>query len=715
MTLEVGGDGVGVVKFSNPPVNALAIPLLEALKSKFEEACNRDDVKAIVVIGESGKFSGGFDIATLLEVQKTGNISLLGHVSVDIMINTIEAAKKPSVAAIEGLALGGGLELAMSCNARIAAPKAQLGLPELQLGIIPGFGGTQRLPRLVGLSKAIEMMLLSKSVSSEEGKELGLVDAVVPSGELLATARKWALDIAESCKTRVISLQKLDKIEPLGEARKILKMARAQAMKTAPNVPHLLFCLDAIEEGVVSGGYAGSLKEEQCFNDAVMSPTGKALVHIFFAQRATTKVPGITDRGLRPRSVKKVAVVGGGLMGSGIATALVLSNIPVVLKELNESFLEQGLNRIKENLESRVKRGRLSKEMYKKSMSLINGTLDYKDFKDVDLVIEAVIENIPLKQQIFSDLEKYCPPHCILASNTSTVDLNLVAQKTCSQDRVIGAHFFSPAHVMPLLEIVRSDKTAAQAIVDLMNVGKIIKKVPVVVGNCTGFAVNRMFFPYTHSAHMLADLGVDVYRIDQVVTAFGMPMGPFRLADLVGYEVSRSVASEFAMAYPDRSYRSQLINLLMQDKRLGEKSGEGFYLYDAKRKARPDPNFKKFLDESRRLANIMPNGKPLMVTDAEIVERVFFPVINEACRILDEKIAVQASDLDISSVLGFGFPSYRGGVVFWGDTIGAAYVCDKLRKWSETFGSIYKPCSFLEIRAAKGISLEASFDAKSRL
>lgn len=715
MTLEVGGDGVGVVKFANPPVNALAIPLLEALKSKFEEACNRDDVKAIVVIGESGKFSGGFDIATLLEVQKTGNISLLGHVSVDIMINTIEAAKKPSVAAIEGLALGGGLELAMSCNARIAASKAQLALPELQLGIIPGFGGTQRLPRLVGLPKAIEMMLLSKSVSSEEGKELGLVDAVVPSGELLATARKWALDIAEGCKTRVISLQKLDKIEPLGEARKILKMARAQAMKTAPNVPHLLFCLDAIEEGVVSGGYAGSLKEEQCFNDAVMSPTGKALVHIFFAQRATTKVPGITDRGLRPRSVKKVAVVGGGLMGSGIATALVLSNIPVVLKELNEAFLEQGLNRIKENLESRVKRGRLSKETYKKSMSLINGTLDYKDFKDVDLVIEAVIENIPLKQQIFSDLEKYCPPHCILSSNTSTVDLNLVSQKTCSQDRVIGAHFFSPAHVMPLLEIVRSDKTAAQAIVDLMNVGKIIKKVPVVVGNCTGFAVNRMFFPYTHSAHMLADLGVDVYRIDQVITAFGMPMGPFRLADLVGYEVSRSVASEFAMAYPDRCYRSQLINLLMQDKRLGEKSGKGFYLYDAKRKARRDPNFKKFLDESRRLANIMPSGKPLMVTDAEIVERVFFPVINEACRILDEKIAVQASDLDISSVLGFGFPSYRGGVVFWGDTIGAAYVCDKLRKWSETYGSFYTPCCFLEKRAAKGISLEASFDAKSRL
>eukprot|EP00250_Pteridium_aquilinum_P014650 c22116_g1_i1 orf=333-2501(+) len=711
--LEVGGDGVGLITFSNPPVNALAIPILKALKSKFDEACNRSDVKAIVVMGESGKFSGGFDIATLLEAQKTANVSLLGHVSVDIMINTIEAANKPSVAAIEGLALGGGLELAMSCNARIAAPKAQLGLPELQLGIIPGFGGTQRLPRLVGLSKAIEMMLLSKSVSSEEGNILGLVDAVVPSEQLLATARKWALDIAECRKPRIVSLQKLDKIESLGEARKILHLARAQALKTSPNVPHPFLCLDAIEEGVVSGGYAGSLKEEQCFHTLVMSPTGKALVHIFFAQRATTKVPGITDRGLKPRPVKKVAVVGGGLMGSGIATVFVLSNIPVVLKELNETFLQQGLDRIKENLDSRARRGSLTKEKHTKAVSLIKGTLDYNDFKDVDLVIEAVIEDIPLKQQIFFDLERYCPSHCILASNTSTVDLNLVAQKTHSQDRVIGAHFFSPAHVMPLLEIVRSDKSAAQVIVDLMNVGKIIKKVPVVVGNCTGFAINRMFFPYTHSAHMLADLGVDVYRIDRAIMAFGMPMGPFRLADLVGYEVSRSVAAEFAKAYPDRIYRSQLINLLMQDNRLGQKNGKGFYLYDAKRKATPDPGLKRILDESRRLANIMPNGKPMVVSDEEIVERMFFPVVNEACRILDEKIAVQASDLDISSTLGFGFPAYRGGVVFWGDSIGASYVCDKLREWSKIFGSFYKPCPFLEERAKKGISLEAALSYSS--
>ncbi|MCO5567466.1 hypothetical protein L7F22_021157 [Adiantum nelumboides] len=602
-----------------------------------------------------------------------------------------------------------------SCNARIAAPKAQLGLPELQLGIIPGFGGTQRLPRLVGLSKAIEMMLLSKSVTSEEGKALGLVDAVVSSEQLVATARNWALDIAEGSKPRIVSLHKLEKIEPLSDARKIIQVARGQAMQRSPNVPHPLLCLDAIEEGVVCGGYAGSVKEEQCFKAAVMSSTGKALVHIFFAQRATTKVSGVTDHGLKPRPLKKVAIIGGGLMGSGIATAFILSNVPVVLKEVNESFLQQGLDRIKVNLDGRAKKGSLSKEKYNKALSLVKGTLDYKDFKDVDLVIEAVIENIQLKQQIFQDLEKFCPSHCILATNTSTIDLNLVAQKTHSQDRVIGAHFFSPAHVMPLLEIVRSDKTAPQVIVDLIDVGKVIKKVPVVVGNCTGFAINRMFFPYLHSAHMLANLGIDVYRIDKVIAAFGMPMGPFRLADLVGYEVSRSVADEFSKAYPDRTYRSQLISLLLQDNRLGQKNGRGFYLYDRQLKASPDPDFKKFLDESRRRANIMPDGKPIVIRDDEIVERLFFPVVNEACRILDEKIAVKASDLDISSVLGFGFPAYRGGVVFWGDSLGVAYVCDKLREWSKTFGTFYQPCAFLEDRARKGLSLEAAVDANSRL
>eukprot|EP01018_Ginkgo_biloba_P007976 Gb_20830 [translate_table: standard] len=713
VSMDVGADGVAIIKITNPPVNALAEPILTGLKEKYDEAMRRNDVKAIVVTGEGGKFSGGFDINVLQEVQKTGDISLLGKVSIELMINTIEDAKKPSVAAIQGLALGGGLELAMSCHARISTPRAQLGLPELQLGIIPGFGGTQRLPRLVGISKAVEMMLLSKSITSDEGKKLGLIDAIVSPGELMNTARKWALEIVERRRPWVNTLYRTDKLEPLGEAREILKFARDQAKETAPNLPHPQICLDAIEEGIVSGGLAGVVKEEKGFTEVVLSDTAKGLVHFFFSQRATSKVPGVSDLGLKPRQIKRVAVIGGGLMGSGIATALVLGNIPVVLKEVNADFLQQGLNRISANLKSRVKKGSMTQEKFDKTMSLITGVVDYAEFKNVDLVIEAVIEKITLKQEIFSDLERICPPQCVLATNTSTIDLNVIGAKTHSQDRIIGAHFFSPAHVMPLLEIVRTEKTSPQAIVDLMNVGKIIKKVPVVVGNCTGFAVNRMFFPYSQGAHMLANLGVDIYRIDRVITSFGLPMGPFRLQDLVGYGVGLDVGKQFISAFPDRTFKSPLLPLMMENKRAGEKNGKGYYLYDEKRKARPAPEVKQIVEQSIKITNIMPGGKPVSVTDQEILEMIFFPVVNEACRVLDEGIAVQASDLDVSSVLGMGFPAYRGGIIFWADSVGAAHIYSSLKSWSEAFGSFFKPCKFLEERAARRIPLSASTTAKN--
>uniref|UniRef100_A0A0D6R3F0 Uncharacterized protein n=1 Tax=Araucaria cunninghamii TaxID=56994 RepID=A0A0D6R3F0_ARACU len=713
VSMEVGSDGVAVIKLTNPPVNALAIPILAGIKEKYNEAMRRSDVKAIVVTGEGGKFSGGFDISALQDAQKTGDIKRLGRVSVDLMINTIEDASKPSVAAIQGLALGGGLELAMSCHARISTPRAQLGLPELSLGIFPGFGGTQRLPRLVGVQKAVEMMLLSKPITSEEGKKLGLIDALVSPEELMTTARMWALGIVEGRKPWIKSLERTDKLESLGEAREILKFARAQAKKTAPNLPHPQLCLDVIEEGIVSGGFAGVLREEAGFFDIVLSETAKGLVHFFFSQRATSKVPGVTDLGLKPRQIKKVAVIGGGLMGSGIATALVLSNIPVVLKEVNANFLQQGLGRISANLKSRVRKGNMSEEKFKKTMSLITGVVDYAEFKNVDMVIEAVIEKIPLKQEIFSDLERICPPHCVLASNTSTIDLNLIGAKTHAQDRIIGAHFFSPAHVMQLLEIIRTEKTSPQNIVNLMNLGKRIKKVPVVVGNCTGFAVNRMFFPYTQGAHLLANLGIDIFRIDRVITSFGMPMGPFRLSDLVGYEVGIEVGKQFVSAFPDRTFKSPITQLMLENKRAGQKNGKGFYLYDEKRKARPDPAVKEIIEQSIRMTKIMPGGKPVVVTDEEILGMMFFPVVNEACRVLDEGIAVQASDLDVSSVLGFGFPAYRGGIMFWADSVGARHVYSSLKKWYETFGGFFKPCAYLEERAAKGISLSAPVAAKS--
>ncbi|KAL5838345.1 hypothetical protein ACOSQ3_015514 [Xanthoceras sorbifolium] len=713
VTLDVGNDGVAVITICNPPVNALAIPIIAGLKEKFNEATRRQDVKAIVLTGKGRRFSGGFDITVFQKVHETGDVSLMPDVSVDLVVNMIEDCKKPVVAAVEGLALGGGLELTMGCHARIAAPKTQLGLPELTLGVIPGFGGTQRLPRLVGLSKAVEMMLSSKPIMSEEGRKLGLIDAIVTSEELLKVSRQWALDIAARRKPWMRSLHRTDKLGSLSEAREILKTAKQQAKKTAPNMPQHLVCLDVIEEGVIHGGYNGVLKEAKAFKDLVLSDTAKGLVHVFFAQRTTSKVPNVTDVGLKPRAVKKAAVIGGGLMGSGIATALILSNIYVVLKEVNPEYLLKGIKTIEANIRGLVSRGKLTQDKANKALSMLKGVLDYSEFKDVDIVIEAVIESIPLKQTIFSEIEKACPHHCILATNTSTIDLNIVGEKTNSQDRIIGAHFFSPAHVMPLLEIVRTEKTSTQAILDLMTVGRSIKKVPVVVGNCTGFAVNRAFFPYTQGSHLLANLGVDIFRIDRVISSFGLPMGPFQLQDLAGYGVATAVGKEFAKAFPDRTIRSPLVDLLLKSGRNGKNNGKGYYIYEKGSKPKPDPSVLPIIEESRRLSNIMPGGKPISISDKEIVEMILFPVVNESCRVLEEGIAVRASDLDVASVLGMSFPSYRGGILFWADTCGPNHVYTSLKKWSQIHGNFYKPSRFLEERAMKGIPLSAPVSSSS--
>ncbi|CAN6985814.1 unnamed protein product [Brassica rapa subsp. trilocularis] len=716
VTMEVGNDGVAVITISNPPVNSLASPIISGLKEKFQDANQRSDVKAIVLTGNGGRFSGGFDINVFQQVHKTGDISLMPEVSIDLVCNLMEDSRKPLVAAVEGLALGGGLELAMACHARVAAPKAQLGLPELTLGVIPGFGGTQRLPRLVGLAKATDMILLSKSISSEEGQKFGLVDALVPSGDLLSTSRKWALDIAEGRKPFLRSLHRTDKIGSLSEARAILKDTRQLAKKIAPNMPQHHACIDVIEEGIIHGGYSGVLKEAEVFKQLVMSDTAKALVHVFFAQRATSKVPNVTDVGLKPRPMKKVAVIGGGLMGSGIATALLLSNTRVVLKEINPDYLQKGLKSVEANLKSLVSRGKLTQDKAGKALSLLKGVLDYAEFKDVDMVIEAVIENIQLKQKIFKEIEEICPPHCILASNTSTIDLNVIGEKINSKDRIVGAHFFSPAHIMTLLEIVRTENTSAQVILDLMSLGKAIKKVPVVVGNCIGFAVNRTFFPYTQGAHMLVNLGVDLFRVDRVITSFGLPLGPFQLGDLAGHGIGMAVKEIYAKAYGDRMFRSPLTELLIKSGRNGKINGRGYYIYEKGSKPKPDPSVLSVVEESRKLTNIMPGGKPISVTDKEIVEMILFPVVNEACRVLDEGVVIRASDLDVASVLGMSFPSYRGGIIFWADTVGPKYIYERLKRLSETYGGFFKPSRYLEERAMNGMLLsEPKASSRSRM
>ncbi|PKU85919.1 peroxisomal fatty acid beta-oxidation multifunctional protein isoform X2 [Dendrobium catenatum] len=714
VAMEVGSDGVAVITMWNPPVNALAPSIFAGLKEKYVEAMKRNDVNAIVLTGDGGKFSGGFDINVFAEVHKTGDVSILPDDSINLLASTIEDANKPSVAAIHGLALGGGLELAMCCHARISTPDAQLGLPELTLGVIPGFGGTQRLPRLVGLPKAVEMMLLSKSIRAKEGTEYGLVDATTSPENLLIVSRQWALEIAERSKPWISSLKRTDKLTSLSEARKILHSSGKHAKKISPNMPQNQVCLDAIEEGIVFGGYAGLMKEARLFKEIILTTTARSLVHAFFAERATSKVPNVSDVGLKSSHIRKVAVIGGGLMGSGIATALILNGLLVILKEIDSTLLQRGIKTITANLEGLMKKGSLTLDKKNEALTLLKGVLDYSEFKEVDMVIEAVIEKVPLKQSIFNEIENICPRHCILATNTSTIDLNIVGERTKSQDRIVGAHFFSPAHVMPLLEIVRTEKTSPQVILDLMTVGKIIKKVPVVVGNCTGFAVNRTFFPYNQAAQMLLHLGVDLYRIDRVIRNFGMPMGPFQLQDVAGYGVALAVKPIFASSFKGRTFETDLLELMIQSGRNGKANGKGYYLYQSGSKPKPDPSIQTVIDESRKRTLITSGVKPVSVSDQEIVEMIFFPVVNEACRVMDEGVVVRASDIDVASILGMGFPKYRGGLVFWADTIGSSYIYSKLKKLEDAYGRFFTPSKYLEDRAANGLPLSSANSSLSQ-
>jgi len=526
---------------------------------------------------------------------------------------------------------------------------------------------------------------------------------------------------------------------------------------------HPLACIDAVEAGVIRGGEAGIKKEGELFRACVQSETSKSLVHMFFATRSTGTVPGYTDRGLKARKIARVGVLGGGLMGAGIAAACLFNGLEVVLKEVNQQFLDGGLGRVKANVESMAKKKKMPADQVASMLGRLRGTLDYSGFETLDMVIEAVLEDLKLKQQIFADLERVCNPKCILSTNTSTIDITKVAANVGCPDRVIGAHFFSPAHVMQLFEIVRTGSTSPQTVVDTLGFSKQIKKMPVVVGNCTGFAVNRVFFPYTMSACLAVDLGLDPYRIDNIISKrFGMPMvrlsacapagdvslrranvfrlftqGPFRLSDLVGGDIGMHVGANIVESFPDRVYHATLIPSMVQAKRLGEKTGLGFYKYDAKRKAQPDPEgIAPFLAASRakntvraaatcgslcalclpgpsdapaRISSQM--AKPSSMSDDDIIEFIFFPVVNEGCRVIAEGIVSKASDLDVAAILGMGFPPFRGGLIHWADTVGAARIAQRLGEWAKAYGPLFTPCEYLVKCASARVPLSKGMRA----
>lgn len=622
------------------------------------------------------------------------------------------------MAAIRALALGGGLEVALACSARVATPGARLGLPELQLGILPGFGGTQRLPRLVGLQAGLKMILTSAPTTAEKGLKMGLVDAVATSDRLLPDAVALARAMAAGTAPRLATLYRTDRLEPVGEALGVLDFAAAETAKRAPNLTHPLLTIDAIRVGVMRGGREGLKAEGSAFAAAAALPTHAALVHFFFAQRATKRVAGVTDAGLTPRPVKVVAILGGGLMGSGIATACLLAGMRVILKEINDAALQAGVGRVTANLASRVKKGKMAQAAADACLARMAGTTTYAAFKEADMVVEAAIERVDLKQQIFADLEGVCRPDAVLSTNTSTIDIGVVGAKMRDPARVVGNHFFSPAHIMPLLEIVRTDATPAQAVLDTLAFGGAIKKTPVVVKSCTGFAVNRVFFPYTQAAMLLLDLGNDPFAVDKAIQfGFGMPMGPFRLNDLVGSDIGLHVGKNFVDAFADRVYPAKLIVLLNEAGRLGEKSGSGFYRH-ANRRATPDPaGVGPLIKQARDEAGL----PPLVLKSAqEVAEFIFFPVVNEAARVIDEGVVDKPSDLDVATVMAMGFPPYRGGLVHWADHVGAATIAAKLdalaaRFEPHGFAGFFRPCTYLRRCAETGAKLGGGRPAAARM
>ena len=704
-----------MVVVNNPPVNSLHPNVQKGLDACYRELCSDRSVKAVVITGAGRMFMAGADIASLARQQKSrASVAEMKEWidAGDAIFNHLESGPLPTVAAVNGDALGGGCELALACNARVAAQSAAFGLPELSLGIIPGLGGTQRLPRVIGLEKAVQLTLTGKKLKAKEALAAGLADAVVKDEQLLEAAKQMALDIAEGRRKRLMALHRSDRVGSYEDGKGVLEMARVQARKKNRLLPQPFAYLDAVEEGVRNGGEAGLRAEAAAFAQLVGQPTARALVHFFFASRATTKVEGLPAKA-QGKPIKSVAVIGGGTMGAGICIAFLSKGFPVILKEINQKALEAGVGRIVEQMLRVIKSRKLPMGALELMMRGLKAQTTYDGFQQVDLVIEAAVESVPLKQKIFQEVEALISPTCVLSSNTSTIDLEVVGANTHSQHRIIGLHFFSPAHIMPLLEVIRTRHTSADVVMRCLEVSKKLGKTPVVVGNVVGFAANRGFFPYGQAAGLLVDAGLSPYRIDSALEAFGMPMGVFKMTDLSGVDIAIHVSATIRQAYGERTYFSTAVQQLHDQKRLGQKTGKGWYTYGKGGRAQPDAaGISAVLQQARKDAHSPPSLCESSMSDSDVVEMLLFPVVNEFCRLLDERMIGSHGDVDVVSVMGYGFPAFRGGVMWWaedGVEGGFARVRDRLQHFANTLGqnspqirAFYAPSAYLTQLATKG-------------
>ena len=693
------GD-VAVITIDNPPVNAIGPGVPEGLASAIEAVEKDPAIKAAVLIGAGKTFIAGADINMFVQMTsgKGGRINLLPY------LLRIEDCSKPVIVALHGNALGGGLEVAQACHYRVAAPDTRVGQPEVNLGIIPGAGGTQRLPRLAGVAKAIEMCTNGKPLRAPEALEVGILDKVI-EGDLLAGAKSFARSVVgkPGPKTR----ERDEKLGSPDENAPIFSAAREVVRKKKRGLPAPLAAIDAIEAATKLPFEKGCEEEARLFNKCLYSDESKALIHVFFAEREVSKIPDVPkDTPVIP--VNSVAIVGAGTMGSGIAMVFANAGISATLKDTDQDALDRGLSTIQKNYATSVKRGRFTQDYVDERMKLIKTTLSYDDFAGADMVIEAVFESMPLKKEVFAELDRVCKRGAILSTNTSTLNIDEIAASTSRPESVIGMHFFSPANVMRLLEVVRGNKSGKDVIATCMQLSKKIGKIGVLVGNCRGFVGNRMFLQYIREAQFLVEEGAAPEVVDKTMMDWGMAMGPLAVGDLGGLDIAYHIRKQYRHLEKPGSRQPFLEDRLVEMGRLGQKSGSGWYKYDADRRATLDPEVAMLVQKWREESTIPQRQIPV----EEIIEREIYSLVNEGALILEEGYALRAGDIDTIYVNGYGFPGFRGGPMWYADSVGLKKVYEDIRDLHRKHGMLWEPAPLLKELAESGRTF-AEFQRKA--
>ena len=675
---------VAIITINNPPVNALSPGVLESILAAMEAVECDPEIKTAVLTGAGRTFIAGADIKEFGKI--TAGQKPRGE-GLHPLLSRIEDCRKPIVMAIHGNAFGGGLELAMAGHYRIATPDARLGQPEVKLGLIPGAGGTQRLPRLVGVAGAVEMCALGDPIGAQKALECGLIDRLV-EGDLLPGAVAFARDVAAKPFTRT-----RDRNEKLGTAQEneaIFDAARQTSKKKQRGLSAPLAAIDAVKTATTLPFDDGCKFERKLFMDCLFSDQSKALIHVFFGEREVGKIPNIPKDTITV-PVTKAAVVGAGTMGSGIAMVLANAGIPVLLKETDPPALDRGWDTIQKNYAASVQRGRFSQDFVDQRLQLITPTLTYDGFSDADLVIEAVFEGMSIKKKVFGELDTICKSTAILASNTSSLNIDEIARATSRPQSLIGTHFFSPANVMRLLEIVRGKLTSKDVIATCMQLSKKLGKVGVLVGNCRGFVGNRMFHPYRREAQFMVEEGAPVEVVDQALYDFGMAMGPLATGDLAGLDVGWRIRKEYRHLEKPGVRQPIAEDQLCEMGRYGQKTQAGWYRYDETRRALPDPQVGALVRKWAVESGI----EQRQISTDEIVDRCILALVNEGARILEEGIALRAVDIDIIYINGYGFPAYRGGPMWYADALGLDKVYGRILQFQEQHGELWQPAPLL--------------------